>query len=164
MRHISSRLSDGLTEVWLFLYRGVICGHVAKNRVTRVTSNRHLFYLILVLAVVFGVAAWVCYSGANEASGYINTACSVIEGENVLKAGSLIDKGSALREVCIVFFIIATIPLAVQAAFLLYAELVGPGGPPTPRCDLEFTHGLALCPSMQIISALRCLTQNTCRP
>lgn len=128
-------LTDGL-KVRLFSYRGTICGHVAKNRVTRITSNRHLFYLVLVLAVVFGVAAWACYSGANEALGYLNTTCSLVEGENVLKAGSLIDKGSALREVCAVFFIIATIPLAVQAAFLLYAERVGPGGSPSPPCDL----------------------------
>lgn len=135
-------LTDGLT-VW-FWYRGVVNGRVAKNRVTQITSNRHLFSLVLVLAVIFAIAAWACYSQARETVGSLDMSCSVIGGENILKAESFINRASALREVCVVFFLLATIILAVQAMFLLYADRLGLGGSPSPPCDLQLAGGSAL--------------------
>ena len=155
--------TDGL-KVWLLSYRGVVNGRVAKNKVTQITSNRHLFCLVLVIAVIFAIAAWACYSQARETVGSLDMSCSVIGGENILKAVSFIDRASALREVCVVFFLLATVLLAVQAIFLLYAGRLELGGSPSPPCDLQFADGSALRSSVQDISVPRCLTQNTCPP
>ena len=93
--------------------RGIISGNVAKNPVTRITSNAHFFRSILAIGVVFGVSIWVCYFQAMNNFGIRASYPETID---------LLNIAWDLQEVCVNVFLFATVLLAIQTVFLLSAE------------------------------------------
>ncbi len=100
-------------NTWVLSCREIASGNVVKNPITRVTSNRYLICFALAVAVVIGVAAFVCGSQRNM---YLFGAGSVYVYNNV-------DTSTfALHETYVIIFLAVTVLMGVQVVFQVMAE------------------------------------------
>lgn len=103
----------------LVLDREILTGRVARNPISRITSNRHLIRLALMAAVAIGI------TGATE----INSS-----------ALSTQKQGNTLRKVSAIIFLVVTALLAVHTLFLIRHGGIGIRG--SHRASVGTTHGM----------------------
>jgi hypothetical protein len=104
----------------LVLDREMVSGHVAKNPIARLTSNRHLIRFALMAAVAIGIV------------GSVNSDSSSLSTQNT---------GKTLRRVSTIIFLVVTALLAIHTLFLIRHAIVTPKLG-SQRASVGTTHGM----------------------